>query len=366
MRVADVDLALALVDEEPLVLIVVDVQRGAHARWHLDIDHAVLARSVLGADLDCYKHAEQPEILAFSSRNPYPVLPARESGGHEALPLRREQLATFVLTRSMRSRASRIRGSSATARGCASVLLPNQRRSTLTLHPQKVLQTAVPAASSKVAVATFRHSPSPRDAAPSGLDRIPSTLPVVHRAPRGPSASRKRLDGAAPESNRPSVGLPHRTGFEVLNRWGREPRSGVACEDTTRLAPRSHHGREYSLCTSWGSLRAAHDAAGCIVFLTRDSACGCLAGALARQSRDDCGRSAVGDGDAGVHRHRGLHAAARGARHRRLPGRAGRAPPHRPRRVRPPSKATRSTTRATRSSTPSRPPRPPSPPSAKR
>jgi hypothetical protein len=26
----------------------------------------------------------------------------------------------------------------------------------------------------------------------------------------------KRLNGAAPESNRPSVGLPHRTGFEDL------------------------------------------------------------------------------------------------------------------------------------------------------
>ena len=30
------------------------------------------------------------------------------------------------------------------------------------------------------------------------------------------SRSRERLNGAAPESNRPSVGVPHRTGFEVL------------------------------------------------------------------------------------------------------------------------------------------------------
>lgn len=30
------------------------------------------------------------------------------------------------------------------------------------------------------------------------------------------TTTRKRPDGAAPESNRPSVGLPHRTGFEDL------------------------------------------------------------------------------------------------------------------------------------------------------
>jgi hypothetical protein len=74
VRVADVDLALALVDEEPLVLVAVDVPRGAHARRHLDIDHAVLASSVLGADLDRCERAEQPEILAFLLTQPVPKL----------------------------------------------------------------------------------------------------------------------------------------------------------------------------------------------------------------------------------------------------------------------------------------------------
>ena len=62
-----------------------------------------------------------------------------------------------------------------------------------------------------------RHSPPLRGAAPSGLERPART----RRRPtgdvrRGPVRSRGRLNGAAPESNRPSRGLHDRTGFEDL------------------------------------------------------------------------------------------------------------------------------------------------------
>ena len=43
------------------------------------------------------------------------------------------------------------------------------------------------------------------------------------RVPRALSGSRKRPDGAAPESNRPSVGFPHRTCVEALARIERKP-----------------------------------------------------------------------------------------------------------------------------------------------
>ena len=49
------------------------------------------------------------------------------------------------------------------------------------------------------------------------------TLPGSPRAE--PSSARIWLDGAAPESNRPSVGLPRPHSFEVLSRRGREARS---------------------------------------------------------------------------------------------------------------------------------------------
>jgi hypothetical protein len=110
VRVADVDLARALVDEEPLVLVVVDVPRGAHTWWRLDIDHAVLASSFLGADLDCCERAEQPEVLAFFLTQPVPELRPlpRCRRGHQALLRRYEQLVTFVVSRSMSARGVRI------------------------------------------------------------------------------------------------------------------------------------------------------------------------------------------------------------------------------------------------------------------
>src|SRR6476619_7998420 len=57
----------------------------------------------------------------------------------------------------------------------------------------------------------------PEQTQPNGLDRRPvdAARPDTSRR-EAPQRSRNRLYGAAPESNRPSVGLPHRTGFEDL------------------------------------------------------------------------------------------------------------------------------------------------------
>src|SRR5262249_31773449 len=49
-----------------------------------------------------------------------------------------------------------------------------------------------------------------------------------------PSTGRIRLNGAAPESNRPSVGLPHRTGFEVLRGWATGSRTNAGIGESTR------------------------------------------------------------------------------------------------------------------------------------
>ena len=55
---------------------------------------------------------------------------------------------------------------------------------------------------------------------PRGFQRMRADEPIGHPScpgrPPFPHESRNRFDGAAPESNRPSVGLPHRTGFEDL------------------------------------------------------------------------------------------------------------------------------------------------------
>ena len=71
-------------------------------------------------------------------------------------------------------------------------------------------------ASATVAPPHSCHSPTPPQAVSSGLERQspPQHGTHPHTLPQALSGRRKRLNGAAPESNRPSVGLPHRTGFE--------------------------------------------------------------------------------------------------------------------------------------------------------
>ena len=51
-------------------------------------------------------------------------------------------------------------------------------------------------------------------------------------------SARNPFDGAAPESNRPSVGLPHRIGFEVLGLTDDEPSGGADGKAPTRSSPR--------------------------------------------------------------------------------------------------------------------------------
>ena len=70
LRVADVELKLALANVEPLVLVAVAVLGRAHARRRLDIEQAVLPTRVLGAGLDRHEGAEQPEVLAFLLAQP--------------------------------------------------------------------------------------------------------------------------------------------------------------------------------------------------------------------------------------------------------------------------------------------------------
>ena len=116
-------------------------------------------------------------------------------------------------------------------------------------------------------------------------------------------------------------------------------------------------------CTSGGPTpRAIVTAVGPIGGLRQPCECH----RASRGSGCDCGGTAVGDGDVGVHRHRGLDAVAGASSAStptgtRWPSTGGSCA-----RPAPATTATRSTTRATRSSTRSPPPRPPSPRSARR
>jgi hypothetical protein len=74
------------------------------------------------------------------------------------------------------------------------------------------VQIATPSSSRHIP-ATVRHLARRLEAVSAGL---PSGRKVQVGDRARPSESRDRLYGAAPESNRPSVGLPHRTGFEDL------------------------------------------------------------------------------------------------------------------------------------------------------
>jgi len=61
------------------------------------------------------------------------------------------------------------------------------------------------------------------------------------------------LDGAAPESNRPSVGLPRRTGFEDFQRnqlLAGENLRAKAVRASLRAGPRFRLGRAYAAPTS--------------------------------------------------------------------------------------------------------------------
>ena len=76
-----------------------------------------------------------------------------------------------------------------------------------------------PAPSSAFAARQLRASARQSGAVSSGLERKFGRLPPDRRqAVRSRMNARNPCDGAAPESNRPSVGLPHRTGFEVSGR----------------------------------------------------------------------------------------------------------------------------------------------------
>ena len=86
---------------------------------------------------------------------------------------------------------------------------PQRRSSFASLSSVRVGTAGTPT------TATF---PPQSATAQSGSERSrPASPPRCtsrHRAPRGPSARRDWLNGAAPESNRPSRGLHDRTGFE--------------------------------------------------------------------------------------------------------------------------------------------------------
>ena len=69
-RLADVDRELTLEDEEPLVLVGVDVPRRALAGAHGDLDQSVLAVRGRTADLDDLEHSEQPVRLALLGSQP--------------------------------------------------------------------------------------------------------------------------------------------------------------------------------------------------------------------------------------------------------------------------------------------------------
>jgi hypothetical protein len=81
--------------------------------------------------------------------------------------------------------------------------------------------------------------------------------PPSCRVCRGSHMSLATLDAAAPESNRPSVGLPHRTGPEVLCSRRHMPDERSHCGWSTPTCHTVCHGQSHDRILSSGERRLA-------------------------------------------------------------------------------------------------------------
>ncbi len=96
------------------------------------------------------------------------------------------------------------------------------------------------------------------DTVPGGLQRPQAGIRLKatrsSQPPRALSGRRKRLDGAAPESNRPSVGLPHRTGFEdpLGHRAHAAPPGSLAADRVGRRMRSMSQAGATAMCPSAG------------------------------------------------------------------------------------------------------------------